>query len=546
MSDYTLKLKLLREDGTEFCICTGDSIENEVARLSFTVGEERVLISLEPKERLTVKSAVVDMPWEMSKGDFVMLNGYQSWTVTREKDKNDNQLGLLRCPRFVVDKLHIDRYGDYDFTRYSKRRGKYHGFSYGYLRRGEDYRLVASLNERSGYTVLYYDAKEGRTLHIEKDLEGVTLDSSYEIFDFVVLNGSENAVFDRWFELLSIAPPKTRPMVGYTSWYNHYQNISEKIIVDNVDGMDSLPCKADLFQLDDGWQTYIGDWLHINKEKFPNGLKPIVEKIHDKGMLAGLWLAPFVCETKSEIFNTKPQWLLRDANGEPYSAGMNWSGFYALDLANDEVRDYIRTVFDTVLNEWGFDMVKLDFLYAVCMAPANGKSRGQLMCEGVDFLRECVGDKLILGCGVPLMPAFGKVDFCRIGCDVGLDWDDKPYMRIAHGERVSSKNTIQDTIYRRQLNGRAFFNDPDVFLLRDDNINLSQERKRQIATINGLLGSLLFTSDNGADYSDEAKAIYKEVVELQSASLKSVERTKKHITLVYEENGVEKTLKVKL
>ncbi len=30
--------------------------------------------------------------------------------------------------------------------------------------------------------------------------------------------------------------------------------------------------------------------------------------------------------------------------------------------------------------------------------------------------------KIILGCGVPLMPAFGKVDFCRIGADVDLEW----------------------------------------------------------------------------------------------------------------------------
>lgn len=546
MSNYTLKLKLKRENGEIIEVNTNASTENDVAKVNFSTDGERVLISVEPKEKLGVESAVVDMPWAMNKGDLVMLNGYQSWTVTREKDANDNQLGLLNCPKFIVDKLHIDRYGDYDFTRYSKKKGDYHGYSYGYLRNGENYRFVGSLNERTGYTVLYYDAKEAKTLHIEKDLEGVVLENRYEIFDFVVLEGAEDKVFDRWFEMMKIEPPKTRPMVGYTSWYNHYQNINEKIILDNVDGMDALPCKADLFQLDDGWQTFIGDWLHINPEKFPNGLKPIVDKIHSKDMLAGLWLAPFVCETKSEIFNTKPEWLLRDKDGNPYAAGMNWSGFYALDLANEEVREYIRKVFDTVLNDWGFDMVKLDFLYAACMAPANGKSRGQLMCEGVDLLRECVGDKLILGCGVPLMPAFGKFDFCRIGCDVGLDWDDKAFMRVFHGERVSSKNTIQDTIYRRQLDGRAFFNDPDVFLLRDDNIKLSQERKRQIATVNGLLGSLLFTSDNGADYSDEAREFYKEVVALQKAKFVSVERTKKYLTLVYEKDGKQEVMKIKL
>ena len=26
--------------------------------------------------------------------------------------------------------------------------------------------------------------------------------------------------------------------------------------------------------------------------------------------------------------------------------------------------------------------------------------------------------------GVAVMPAFGLVDYCRVSCDVGLDWDD--------------------------------------------------------------------------------------------------------------------------
>jgi alpha-galactosidase len=54
------------------------------------------------------------------------------------------------------------------------------------------------------------------------------------------------------------------------------------------------------------------------------------------------------------------------------------------------------------LNEWGYHMVKLDFLYSVCLIPTKTKTRGQIMTEAMKFLRECVGDKLILGCGVPL------------------------------------------------------------------------------------------------------------------------------------------------
>ena len=234
-------------------------------------------------------------------------------------------------------------------------------------------------------------------------------------------------------------------------------------------------------------------------------------------MLAGLWLAPFVCETESDIFQNHKDWLRKDENGSFIKCGSNWSEFYALDLYNPDVIAYLENVFDTVLNKWGFDMVKLDFLYAADRVPTKEKTRGQQMWEAMELLRKLCGNKLILGCGVPLAPAFGKVDFCRIGCDVSLDWDDKPYMRIMHRERISTKNTICDSIYRRGLNGRAFLNDPDVFLLRDENIKLSKKQKNQLATVNGLFGSLWFTSDNCNLYTNEKKSFFVQVLKLNKA-----------------------------
>ena len=119
------------------------------------------------------------------------------------------------------------------------------------------------------------------------------------------------------------------------------------------------------------------------------------------------------------------------------------------------------------------------------------------MCEAMDFLRECVGDKQILGCGVPLMPAFGKVDYCRIGADMGLRWH---CVTFTHRENVSTINTLGNTIFRRALDGRAFRNDPDVFLLRENNMHCSFEQRKIIATVNKLFGKVLFTSDNVGDY----------------------------------------------
>lgn len=92
----------------------------------------------------------------------------------------------------------------------------------------------------------------------------------------------------------------------------------------------------------------------------------MVEEIHAAGFQAGLWLAPFVCEKDSALFRQHPDWLLK-VNGKPWCCGCNWSSFYALDIDNPAVLDYLRRVFDRVLNDWGFDLVKLDFLYGAAL-----------------------------------------------------------------------------------------------------------------------------------------------------------------------------------
>jgi alpha-galactosidase len=168
-----------------------------------------------------------------------------------------------------------------------------------------------------------------------------------------------------------------------------------------------------------------------------------------------------------------------------------------------------------VLDEWGYDMVKLDFLYAVCLIPSKTKTRGQIMTEAMEFIRECVGDKLILGCGVPLGPSFGLVDYCRIGCDVGLDWDDKAFMRLLHRERISTLNAVGNAIGRRQLNGRAFLNDPDVFLLREDNIMLTETQRETLSIVNHIFGSLIFTSDNIKKYDSKKHLMFNNIMDLK-------------------------------
>ena len=500
-----------------------------------------------PVGELTLESVSMTFPWSCRGGrkpEQIFMNGYQSWTDSHEHTVLEKEPAISPLASGMVEKYYLDRYGDVNFTMKPKGTGQFHGFTYCYFRDGERYRFLGSLSERAGFTVFYYNGGS-QQMTIEKDCLGLRISEEWNAFDLVELSGTEDQVFDLYFEKMNIKKPAGGPMTGYTSWYNHYQNISEQIIMENLEHVHEMGQNFDVFQIDDGYQTYVGDWLEVNRDKFPEGLEPVVDRIHTYGMKAGLRLSPFVCEKNSRCYQEHRDWLVQDENGHPVCGGSNWSTFYALNLELPQVREYLKEVFHQVLDVWGFDLVKLDFLYGACMQPTPYKTRGQLMCEAMDFLRELVGDKLILGCGVPLGPAFGKVDYCRIGPDVGLDWDGAPKEKLLHRERVSTKNTIGNTIYRRQLNGRAFWNDPDVYLLRDDNIKLSAKQKALLAQVNGLFGGLLFTSDDVGSYDAEKRKLQKSLTELHGVS-RSVERKGRYTIVRYQGQDGEKELKVKL
>lgn len=84
-----------------------------------------------------------------------------------------------------------------------------------------------------------------------------------------------------------------------------------------------------------------------------------------------------------------------------------------------------------------------------------------------------------------------------------------PYMRLFHRERVSTKQAINNTVFRRQLNGRAYGSDPDVFFLREENCKLTAEQKRTLATVNALLGNVFLTSDMPSRYTQAQRDEYR-------------------------------------
>ena len=501
--------------------------ENEDLRLELCQKENRTTINIIAKHPIKMVTSSFEVPYHYDPDDRVYVNGYQSWTDTKEFALDEYLHDLKgKVPRFIRNIFHFDNYGDAWFMDYQK--DNFHSFTYGYLKKKDGRaHLVGSLNEKNAFLIVHYK-KDAGVLSLRSDCEYKLVEDEFCLYDFVEYAGTVHDVLEQYFANYgSCSAPKIN---GYTSWYLHYQKINEEKIYTALDGIDSK--HFDLFQIDDGYETFVGDWMDIDPAKFPNGLKPIVEKIHAKGLKAGIWLAPFVCETKSRLYKEHPDWLYKE-NGEVVFAGSNWSGDVALDLRLPEVQDYIKKCLLYYM-DLGFDFFKLDFLYAAALIhEGRGMTRAEIMRRSMEGLREILGDKLILGCGVPLSSAFNLVDYCRIGPDVSLIFDDAFYMRKMHRERISTKITLQNTIFRAHMDGSVFRCDPDVFLLRDNDIKLSKEQRRALCMLNHLCGSVYMTSDNVAQYDAEKKALLKEAQELSKAQITNITREGDLITIEY-------------
>ncbi len=502
--------------------------------------EGRRIVRLTAKRDLTLLSYVEDAPPHFSGrrvgvNNLIFLNGYQSWTDTRERHFLRFEKNLLHLPKGLVDTYSFDRYGDYTFYEYAVRR--VHGYDIFY-RKGVRNGFLLNLNYKRAYLIVEVDRRTG-LISLRSDVRGakVRAGESFPLADYVCSPDYESGMrdFEKRFPLRPI-----EKIFGYTSWYNYYQNISEEILLCDLEALDG---RFNLFQIDDGYQTFVGDRLDVDASKFPHGISFIPEKAHARGFKAGIWLAPFVAEEKSRLFTEHPEFFKRDKAGQFVKCGSNWSGFYALDLEQNEVREHIKKCLRHYA-EMGFDLFKLDFLYAASLPEYDGKTRSEAAEDAYSFLREVLPDKLILGCGATLFNAIGKFDYMRVGPDVSLSFDDAFYMKFFHRERPSTKITVQNTIYRSFMNGRFFGNDPDVFLLRKENISLTERNKHALLTINALFGSVLMTSDNVATYDEKTRAELDKALKLfYEARVISYTRLPGRIKVRYEFEGKEHKIK---
>jgi alpha-galactosidase len=315
-------------------------------------------------------------------------------------------------------------------------------------------------------------------------------------------------------------------IVGWCSWYHYFERVTENAIRDNLARAQDWP--FDVFQLDDGFQRAIGDWLATN-ERFPSGVDGVAHAISTSGATPGIWIAPFLAAPESELANKHPEWLARAPHGDGFAIGMYndiWGGVMAaLDVTQPEVIDHLETT-AAALVDAGYRYLKLDFTFSAAMPGRYADASvtpAQRVRAGYDAVRRGAGDDVfILGCGAPLGAVVGVVDGMRIGADVAPWWDAPP----DRGEQQpgyeatlpSTHNAFVNTCTRSFMHRKLWLNDPDCIMLRNVDTELTREEAERWARTVGESGGLVLVSDDLALLGGDERRLLDEVIELGRAA----------------------------
>ena len=146
----------------------------------------------------------------------------------------------------------------------------------------------------------------------------------------------------------------------YNTWYPYELEVNEEKCLGFIEKAKYIG--AELFVIDDGWfgrrkdlTDGLGDWW-CDKDKFPNGLKPVADKCHSMGMKFGLWVEPEMVNKKSDLYKEHPEWVLSFPNRE----NTQIRNQCVLDLSRDDVMEFVWETVDKLISDYDLDYVKWD------------------------------------------------------------------------------------------------------------------------------------------------------------------------------------------
>jgi alpha-galactosidase len=358
----------------------------------------------------------------------------------------------------------------------------------------------------------------------------VAADSPRALHSVSIEDGDDaSALLENWARTVGTAARARANapfVVGWCSWYEYFEHVSERVVRENLALADAWP--FEVFQLDDGYQRAIGDWLDTN-ERFPSGIAAVASAIAGSGRTPGLWIAPFLAAPDSELTRRHPEWLARAPEDDGFAIGMYneaWGGIMAeLDTTQPEVLDHLATTAAAIVSA-GYRYLKLDFTFSAAMPGRYADpslTPAERVRAGYDAVRRGAGDDVIIvGCGAPIGAVVGVVDAMRIGADVAPWWTAPPgggEMQPGYEATTpATRNAFVNTCTRSFMHRRLWSNDPDCVMLRTTGTQLSESAARAWGETVGCSGGLVLASDDLARLGPDARRLLDHILELGVAA----------------------------
>jgi alpha-galactosidase len=314
----------------------------------------------------------------------------------------------------------------------------------------------------------FYFAKS--SLQAVIDAEGLVIKpgESWNLEEFMYRNGKDrDTLLAALGSRLAVNHPPLRkpsPPTGWCSWYCFGPRVTAQQVLENLDVIAKQTPQLRYIQIDDGYQPAMGDWLETGAA-FGGDVQGVLKQIRARGFEPAIWVAPFVAEEKSNLFQQHPDWFVKDADGNPLRSdkvtfgGWRRGPWYVLDGTHLRAQQHLERVFRSMREQWGCTYFKLDANFWGAIHGGNFSdpraTRIEAYRRGMRAILRGAGDGFILGCNHPLWPSIGVIHGSRSSNDIKRTWD-----RI--------KTTARQNLSRNWQNSRLWWNDPDAICLTGD------------------------------------------------------------------------------
>lgn len=175
------------------------------------------------------------------------------------------------------------------------------------------------------------------------------------VYSAVGLGGVPDRVHP-WVRSWSTAA-RTRP-VTLNTWEAVYFDQSLERLEPLIDAASAVGVER--FVLDDGWfhgrrddRRALGDWT-VDEDVWPDGLGPLIDRVHAGGMEFGLWVEPEMVSLDSDLARAHPDWA-RGRDG-----ATEWRYQRVLDLGIPEAFAHVYARLHALLTQYPIAYLKWD------------------------------------------------------------------------------------------------------------------------------------------------------------------------------------------